>query len=90
MREHFQAGCSVMSEGDGSDERQFLHDLASPLGTALFVADALLESLQGKTGRSAGDLLQAGEIYQALMQLKKLLEERRQILIKRGVPSARK
>ena len=78
------------SNNDGSDEREFLHDLASPLGTAMLLADSLLEDLQERTSIDPDDVMRMVDIHQALERLSKLLKNRREILIARGVPSARK
>jgi hypothetical protein len=77
-----------MSE-DGSDERTFLHDLASPLGTAMFLTDSVLDGVQSRPGVDPDELMQLGQIFEALEKMKKMLQDRREILIKRGVPSAR-
>ena len=74
-----------MNEGD---ERKFLHDIASPLGTAIFVMDSLLDGIQSRAGGNKDDLDQACQVYEALEKIKKMLQDRREILIKRGVPSA--
>ena len=74
---------------NGSDEREFLHDIAGPLGTAIFVLDGLLDDVQSRPGANSDDIVQLTEIYTALEKLKTYLQERREILIKRGVPSAR-
>ena len=74
---------------DGSDEREFLHDIATPLGTAMLLADSLLEEIQERKEADPDDVMRLGEIYKALNHLQELLVGRREILIKRGVPSAR-
>lgn len=80
-----------MSEqsSNGSDEREFLHELASPLGTAIFVIDAVIDTVQSRPGVDPDELIQLAEIFQALEKMKKLLQGRREVLVKRGVPSAR-
>lgn len=74
---------------DGSDEREFLHNLASPLSTAIFLVDAALDNIQSRPEANADDVMQLVDAYQALERVKMLLQERREILIKRGVTSAR-
>jgi len=74
---------------DGSNEREFLHDLATPLGTAMFLTDSTLEDFQARPDAEPDDIMRLGEIFQALEQIKMLMSERREILVKRGVPSAR-
>ena len=65
-----------------SEERSFLHDIASPLGTAMFLVDALLEDLESKPSPDADGLAQVRAIYQALQSIQKLLQARREILIR--------
>lgn len=77
-----------MKSENGSDEREFLHDLASPIGTSIFLIDAVLEAMQTRNS-DPDDLLRLADAYQELQKVKKLLQGRREILIKRGVPSAR-
>lgn len=74
---------------DGSDERAFLHDLASPIGAALFLADMILDGMQSRPGVDQDELQQVLKLHQSLERVKKCLAERREILIQRGVPSAR-
>lgn len=74
---------------DGSDEREFLHALATPLGTAMLLADSILEEVQERKDVEPDDVMRLSEIYQALEKLNILLVERKELLIKRGVPSAR-
>ena len=80
-----------MSAGkkDGSDEREFLHDLATPLGTALLLTDSLLDDVQNRPNVEPDDLMRLGEIYNSLEKLNNSLKIRREILVSRGVPSAR-
>jgi hypothetical protein len=66
------------------EERQFLHDIASPLGTAMFLVDAVLEDLTSKPNPDADEVAQMNAIYQALQSIQKLLQERREILIRNG------
>lgn len=74
----------LMSD-NGSDEREFLHNLASPLSTALFLVDALLDSVQKRATGDPGELEQVIKIYKSLDKIKNLLKDRREELIKRGV-----
>lgn len=64
---------------DISAERKFLHDIATPIATAIFLADALLDSLG--TTASPDDLAQLKAVLDSLMGAKKSLEARRAILI---------
>lgn len=80
---------SHMIEGTGTDERKFLHDVAGPLSTAMLLLYIFLESLQKKADTSSEELLQIRQVSDSLEKIKKLLEERREILIKRGVPRSK-
>ena len=75
-----------------SDEREFLHDLASPLGTAIFLTDVVLERIQNKVEVPSEavkeEIQRIGQIYESLNKISKMLQERREILIKRGVSGA--
>ena len=71
-----------------SNERKFLHDMANFLGTAMFLMDALLDSAQSRSGVDSGERLQMGQINEALEKMKKMIEERRELLRKEGVPGA--
>lgn len=71
------------------DERQFLHDIAGPIGTAMFLLDATLDTTQNRVDADPDEIAQLGQVYQALEKVKKLLQERREVLIKRGIPNAR-
>lgn len=74
---------------NGSDEREFLHDLATPISTALFLADCVLDRLQSRSDVDQEDRAELTKIYEALEKVTQLLEKRREVLIARGVPSAR-
>jgi hypothetical protein len=70
-----------------NDEREFLHDLASPLGTALYIADAILDS-QGERGEEGlPEFEELKQLFCALQKMKTKMAERRETLIRRGVPS---
>lgn len=66
-----------------SSEREFLHNLASPIGAAVFLTEAILDGMQSRSGVDPDDLLQIRHIYEALEQVKKLLQQRRETFIKR-------
>jgi hypothetical protein len=72
-----------------NDEREFLHDLASPLGTAAYIADAVLDSLAGGVAKDFPELEQLQQLQEALQKLTSKLSERREVLIQRGVQSQR-
>jgi len=61
-----------------TDENKFLHDLASPLGTAMLLLDSMLESMESRPTSDRNDLEQLRVICRSMENLKKLLEERRQ------------
>lgn len=79
----------ITDKNNGSDEREFLHNIATPLGAAVLLCDSALEDMQNRTDVDPDDLLRLSGISQALEKLSHLLKERRKVLIARGVPSAR-
>ena len=40
-----------------TNERKFLHDIASPIGTALFLLDMTVEDMAKRPGVDAGELI---------------------------------
>lgn len=72
-----------------SDEQKFLHDIASPLGTAMLIMDMLLSDVQNRSDVAPDKLLQMGQIYGALEKVKKILEDRREAVRGKGDPNAR-
>lgn len=74
---------------DGSDEREFLHDIASPIATASLGVDMVIDTLQNCADTDQILIQQLLLTHQALERVVSMLRERRQILIERGVPSAR-
>ena len=82
--------CLLWSIGmvDGN-ERKFLHDIASPLGTAIFLLDMTLEDMAKRPGIDPMELDQVKQAYQSLKQTQTMLEARREVLIKLGVPSTK-
>ena len=77
------------TSNNGIDEREFLHDLATPIGTALFLADCMMDRLQSRLDVDPEEKTELTKIYEALEKITKMLYQRREILIARGVPSAR-
>lgn len=71
------------------EERKFLHDIASPIGTAIFVVDMLLESMQGNSNVNSEELTQVKQIADLMENIKKMIEARRAVLIAQGVPSSK-
>lgn len=67
---------------DCEDERAFLHDLATPISTALFLIDSIMDRLQ--TNPNTTDRKQLTEIYEGLETVTKMLDARRNILIELG------
>jgi FtsZ-binding cell division protein ZapB len=66
-----------------NEERRFLHDIASPLGTVFFLVDAAIESLKEKLNGETDEVTQLQDAYAALQQVKQMIQSRRQILIER-------
>jgi len=71
------------------EERKFLHDIASPVGTAIFVTDILLDSMKERPDVNAEELTQVKQIADLLENVKKMIEARRAVLIAQGVPSSK-
>lgn len=72
-----------------TDEKKFLHDLANPVSTALFLVDVVLESFQNRPDLNQDELLQLQEICHSLDKVKDLIQDRREFLEKRGASGAR-
>ena len=49
-----------------TEERKFLHDVAGPVGTAIFLLDILLESMNERADMNADDLAQVKQVFQTL------------------------
>jgi hypothetical protein len=64
-----------------NEERKFLHDLATPLGTAILLADMILQNSKKKPQVSAEEIEQMEMIANALDKIQIKLKERRQHLI---------
>ncbi len=67
-----------------TDERKFLHDVAGPIATSLFIAEILDENLSAKLAPTEDDLLLVKQILESLGKVKTMLSERRDILIAKG------
>jgi DnaJ-domain-containing protein 1 len=61
-------------------ERKFLHDIASPLGTTLFLLDMMVESFTERTDANPKDLKQITQLYDLAKRMKLMLEDRRKAL----------
>lgn len=72
-----------------SNERKFLHDIANPLGTAMFVVDMLIDSMKNRPDADPNELKQTEQVYGLMQRMKKMIEERRAELIKLGHPSSK-
>ena len=68
-------------------ERSFLHDLASPIGTAIFLLDVIIEEMQERSGGIPDELPRIEQTYAALEKVRELLAERRAYLIECEVPN---
>ncbi len=66
---------------DGNDERKFLHDLASPLGTATLLFDMVLTNFQKKPDLTKSENDQLLMLGKALENMRDRLKERRDILV---------
>ena len=64
------------------EERKFLHDISSPVGTALFILDSILDPNQ-RVVMNPGDLKQLKNAYESLLKTKDMIQERRRILIEK-------
>ena len=64
-----------------SAERKFLHDIATPLATAIFILDTLKEDLLASNGKDSPLIQMTEELEKALNKTRDLLAERREILI---------
>lgn len=69
-----------------SNERTFLHAIANPLTTAQFVLDSILEDYRDAPNSDKALLEQLETASTALEAAVKLIRERREVLIKEGVP----
>ena len=65
-------------------ERTFIHDLASPLSTAIFLLDMVVEDLQSRQGGVPEELTGVVKAYSALERIRTLLSERCAFLIGQG------
>jgi hypothetical protein len=62
-------------------ERKFLHDISSPLGTALFVLDACLEERRGTPAEQSEEFRSLEQAYAALDKVRQLVAARRDTLV---------
>ena len=64
-----------------NDEKSFLHDLASPLGTAMLLTQSVLDNLQSQSTIQPDDIDGLNEAYNALKEIKEMLQNRRSIVL---------
>ncbi|MGZ3686868.1 MAG: hypothetical protein ACXWPM_04195 [Bdellovibrionota bacterium] len=63
-----------------SEEKAFLHDIASPIGSALFIADMLLENLEKRAAEDPQSADLARKLLLSLTKVTELIEARRAAL----------
>ncbi len=75
-----------MSGENDQEERKFLHDVANPIATAIFVLDGFIEDLGELPDSPNRSMLleQITSVAESLDQARKHLAERREILIRRS------
>jgi hypothetical protein len=71
-----------------SNERKFLHDVASPIGAAMFLMDVLVEGMKARPDVNAEELAQAQRVFELLETVNRMLAHRREDLIQQGVPGS--
>lgn len=69
------------------EERAFLHEIATPLGSAMLMIDILIERMQ-EAGKTEAEIKELKVTMKALEQMKTLLQNRRNILVKKGNAAA--
>ena len=67
-----------------SEERKFLHDIASPVGTGLFMMDGMLERMSQEPGTDPKLLAQLKRIYETFDKMRLMIQDRRSVLIEAG------
>jgi hypothetical protein len=72
-----------------NEERKFLHDIASPVGAAIFVLDMVLDSMKSRADANPDELTQTQQVFDLLDKIKNAIEERRKILIQQNVSSSK-
>jgi hypothetical protein len=74
---------------NGSDEREFLHNIATPIASAYLIIDMIMDHMQNSPGADPELVDLALTAFRAIDEVRQKLHDRRQVLIDRGVPSAR-
>jgi signal transduction histidine kinase len=67
-----------------SDQRKFIHDLATPLTTLIFIADGLLTRAQDEPDTDDRTLKDLERLNEVLSHMKDILSDRRELLIRNG------
>lgn len=65
------------------DERTFLHEIASPLTAAMYIAHSLIDQLEMESAKEAPKLQQVIQIQKSLDKLMIAIKDRRQSLSER-------
>ncbi|MBY0470254.1 hypothetical protein K2X30_03735 [bacterium] len=73
----------------GIEERKFLHDIASPIATSIFLIDMIKDGVKDLGAIDADVPTQVKQLEDLLAKIRMLVEERREVLIKQGVPSSK-
>ena len=66
---------------DQSGERKFLHDIASPIGTGLFMSELMLEQISQEPGVDPELVNQLKRVYETFDKLRHMIQDRRTTLI---------
>ncbi len=64
-----------------SEERKFLHDIVSPLATAIFLLDIVREDLKSTESMAPGVIAQTTQLATTLAKMKGMIEARREVLM---------
>lgn len=67
-----------MNAYDENDERKFLHDIATPTCTAIFVIDTLLDDVKNRPNAKQEEIEQLKQIFNSLEKIKKAIEARKE------------
>ena len=68
-----------------SEERKFLHDLSTPLATAIIMLDSAMEELNARP-LATEDLSHLTLVFESLLAMKQLVASRRDVLHGRTDP----
>lgn len=70
-----------LSSSHAKGEKDFIHDLSTPLGTAILVLDSLLEGMKENPSIELQDVERLKTVYSMLDRLKNLVHSRRETLM---------